>query len=72
MDANLHGSRAAQDLSSDSVPKTPAEQHEENLVGFYSKLSDMLQEETFVVTDHVVISWQHRLCIVLFDSVLNE
>jgi hypothetical protein len=72
MDANLHGSRAAQDLSPDSVSKTPAEQHEENLVGFYSNLSDMLQEENFMATDHLIISWQHRLCMVLFDSVLNE
>jgi len=37
MDAKLHGAHAAQDLSTDSVPKTPAEQHEENLVGFYYK-----------------------------------
>ncbi|GFG31769.1 hypothetical protein Cfor_04208 [Coptotermes formosanus] len=35
MDANLHGSRAAQDLSPDSVSKTPAEQHEENLNNEY-------------------------------------
>ncbi|XP_023702955.1 V-type proton ATPase subunit H isoform X4 [Cryptotermes secundus] len=34
-DANLHGSRAVQDLSPDSVPETPAEQHEENLNNEY-------------------------------------
>lgn len=54
MDANLHGARAAQDLSPDSVPKTQAEQREENLVGFYYKLSVMLQEETFLVTHHFI------------------
>jgi V-type H+-transporting ATPase subunit H len=35
MDAKLHGAHAAQDLSTDSVPKTPAEQHEENLNNEY-------------------------------------
>lgn len=54
------------------MPKTPAEQHEENLVGFYSKLSDMLQEENFVVTDHIIPSRQNWLCMVLFDSVSNK
>jgi hypothetical protein len=41
MDAKLYGVRATQDF----VPKTPAEQYEENLVGFYYKLSVMLQEK---------------------------
>jgi hypothetical protein len=52
MDANLHGSRAAQDLSPDSVPEAPAEQHEENLVGFCSKLSNTLQEGNLLVTEN--------------------
>lgn len=54
MDAKLQGARAAQDLSPDSVPKTPAEQHEENLVGFYDKLSVMLQEENYMVTYYFI------------------
>lgn len=68
MDANLHGARAAQDLSPDSVPKTSAEQREENLVGFYYKLSVTLQEGTFLSlivlfihgnTGFVWFSWIH-------------
>jgi len=72
MDAKLHGARAAQDLSPDSVPKTPAEQLEENLVGFYYKLSVMLQEENYVVTYHFIPLWQHWLCVFLFDLLFNE
>ncbi|XP_069705696.1 V-type proton ATPase subunit H isoform X1 [Periplaneta americana] len=34
-DENLHGSRAAQDLSPDSVPESSAEQHEDNLNNEY-------------------------------------
>lgn len=48
----MHGSRAVQDLSPDSVPETPAEQHEENLVGFCSKLSGTVQEESLLDTEN--------------------
>lgn len=61
MDAKLYGARAAQDLSPYFVPKTPAEQHEENLVGFYYRLCVMLQEENCMVTNHFIPSWQHWL-----------
>jgi hypothetical protein len=57
MDANLHGLRAAQDLSPDSLSETPAEQHEENLVGFCSKLSETLQEENLLDTENLIPSW---------------
>jgi hypothetical protein len=57
MDANLHGLRAAQDLSPDSLSKTPAEQHEENLVGFCSKLSETLQEENLLDIENLIPSW---------------
>jgi hypothetical protein len=68
MDAKLYGVRATQDF----VPKTPAERYEENMVGFYYKLSVMLQEENYMVTDHFISSWQRWLLMVFFDSLLNK
>jgi hypothetical protein len=59
MDANLHGLCAAQDLSPDSVSKTPAEQHKEDLVGFCSKLNVTLQEENLLDTKSLIPSGQH-------------